>query len=625
MSQPNSQEMHTGSGLRLDIQGLRALAVLAVILFHINAEWLPGGFTGVDVFFVISGFIVSRVILQMGEGFSWKDFFVGRIRRIVPAYAVMLAGVALVGGLLLTPNDFTLFEKSLTSALAFVSNQHFANAGGYFSPAVHEWPLLHTWSLAIEMQFYVLLPFLLRAVPGHFLPAVIGALCLTGFGFTQWQLVDASATQAADYAMSARAPEFLMGAWLAAVLAKGASVPTNMQPFMAWLGLGLMLSAFVLLDGSRFSPVWAAWPCAGALLVIAAGGSTGIGRCLSTQSAVMIGALSYSLYLWHWPVLALMRYVWQLHDLPWLATVASVALFSGLAWLSWRLVEQPWLRPKASWPMGKMTFPTFLLTIVASLTVAHQVNASLVAAPQPAAALRYAPADSICHGHWVGTCERGASDVPVSMLVMGDSHAAQLNLFMDHFGQAHRVRATVLSASSCFPMPNFNDPRLANWAVEPCRFMQDAVRGNQQDMKTLMVAGKWSYQLDNPAFAPLFQQFMRESSMRQQRVVVMAQLPMLTHDPVRSLRLNSLGIQLPSTRDPKVDAANAKLRELVGTFSNALFVDFSADPLFQQAPMHKGDIIYMDKHHLNEVGAVRYAEHVGARLAGLLAPGTARP
>lgn len=614
--------MNTAHGLRLDIQGLRALAVLAVILFHVHADWLPGGFVGVDVFFAISGFIVSRVILQKGDRFSWIGFYSGRLRRIVPAYLVMLAGVALLAGVLLTPSDFALFEKSLRRALVFVSNQYFAQAGDYFAPAVHEWPLLHTWSLAIEMQFYVLLPLLLRTVPQSALPTCIGLLCAASFGWTHWQLAETD-TQVTYYALVARAPEFLMGAWLAAVLVNKA-VPAACRQPVAWLGMGMMLSAFVLLNGKEFSPLWAVWPCTGALLVIAADGPTTVGRWLSARWAVIVGALSYSLYLWHWPVLALARYTWQQNYLPWLATGACVIVFSSLAWLSWRFVEQPLLRPKATWRMGGITASAFMMAIMGSLALAHQVNAALVALPPPAAALRYAPAESICHGQEVGTCERGAGHVPATVLLMGDSHAAQLNLFMDSFGQAHGFRATVLSASSCVPVPGYSDARLAQWAMEPCRHMQRVVE-SQQSAMTVLVAGKWSYQLDNPTFLPAFKQFLKQTQSKGQRVVILGQLPMLTHDPIRTIRLNALGISLVSARDPKVGAANALLKEVAEMYPGVKFVDFSSSPLFETTPFYKGDMIYMDKHHLNELGAVRYAEQVGTELAELLTTGVTRP
>ena len=146
--------------LRNDIQGLRSIAVLSVIIFHLNKYWLPGGFIGVDMFFVISGFLITGIILtrKRQNEFSLISFYTSRIKRIVPAYLVLIIIVALCAAILFIPNDFDAFRASVKSALYFNSNTFFAKQHDYFGPAVHELPLLHTWSLAIEMQFYLLLP-----------------------------------------------------------------------------------------------------------------------------------------------------------------------------------------------------------------------------------------------------------------------------------------------------------------------------------------------------------------------------------------------------------------------------------------------------------------------------------
>lgn len=607
--------MKTGSDIRLDIQGLRALAVLAVIVFHMRADWLPGGFLGVDVFFVVSGFVVTRVILRRGDGFSWLGFYANRLRRIVPAYAAMLLVVALLAAVLLIPGDFKLFEASLRRALLFTSNQHFAKAGDYFAPAAHEWPLLHTWSLAVEMQFYLLLPLILRWTPRRWLPTALGVLCAGGFALAQWSLARSGEAQPLYYAMSARAPEFLMGAWLATVLAPREAAPAPWQRPVGLLGLMLVLSAFVLLDGEAFSPLASVWPCLGALLLIAAGDGGITGRCLSHRWLVLIGALSYSLYLWHWPLLALARYVWQGPELPWPLLGVVALCFSVLAVLSWRFIEQPWQRPRGSRRSTRIAVVAAMM--LASLVATRPLNAGVAPTP-PTPVTRYAPPDSICHGRVTGHCQRGAAHGSSDLLLLGDSHAAQLNLFMDAFGQAHGVRASVLSASSCMPFPGFEDQELANWAAAPCRVMQKAVEERLDAQRTLIVAGKWSQQLANPAFAPAFDRFLQEADRRMQRVVVLGQLPMLRRDPMRVLRVEALGLHMSNATLPEVHGANARIEAMVSRFPRARFVDFSASGPFRSPPFLDGELIYMDKHHLNEAGATHYARAAGSRLAQLL-------
>ncbi|HGF7528475.1 TPA: acyltransferase family protein, partial [Vibrio cholerae] len=158
---------HSNAAYREDIQGLRALAVLSVIFFHVNKTWLPGGFIGVDIFLVLSGFLITSIILneQASNTFSIREFFIKRIKRIVPAYLMLLIVVTFLMAILLIPKDYNFFEESLKSALYFSSNQYFSSFGNYFAPNSNELPLLHTWSLAVEMQFYFFLPFLLTLAP----------------------------------------------------------------------------------------------------------------------------------------------------------------------------------------------------------------------------------------------------------------------------------------------------------------------------------------------------------------------------------------------------------------------------------------------------------------------------
>lgn len=609
--------MNTGTDIRLDIQGLRALAVLAVIVFHIQADWLPGGFLGVDVFFVVSGFVVSRVIMQRGDRFSWLGFYANRLRRIVPAYAAMLLVVALLAAVFLVPEDFRLFEASLRRALLFTSNQHFAKAGDYFAPAAHEWPLLHTWSLAVEMQFYLLLPLILRLTPRRWLSTVLGVLCVAGFAIAQERLTRGGGNlQPLYYAMIARAPEFLMGAWLATVHTRRGTAPAGWRLPVGLLGMALMLSAFVLLDGDSFSPLAAIWPCAGALLLMAAQDNSATGRWLSHRWLVLIGALSYSLYLWHWPLLALARYVWQDSDLPWPLLGAMVLSFSLLAWLSWRFVERPWLQPQAG--LRRSTrIATVVAMMVAALIAARPLNAGVAPAPAKTV-LRYAPPDSICHGQVKGLCQRGAADGVSEVLLFGDSHAAQLNLFTDAFGQAYGVRATVLSASSCVPFPGFEDQRLAHWAVGPCHDMQKAVEERLSGPRTVILAGKWSQQMTNPTFLPALTRFLQDTDRRMQRVIVLGQLPMMSRNPVRVLRMDSLGIHTDNSVTPEARNANAAIEAAVRGFPHVTFADFSSSALFASPPFIDGELIYMDKHHLNEIGALRYAQAAGHPLAQLL-------
>lgn len=209
------------TAFRTDIQGLRAIAVLAVMLFHYNPAWLPGGFVGVDVFLVISGYLIVRILLQKKAqpGYrlaaTLRYFYIGRIKRIAPAYFAMLVLVSLLTAVLLLPQDLGVYKKGLNQAAWFHSNSYFAGFGDYFAPASHEQPLLHTWSLAVEIQFYLLAPLLVLLLPTKSLKWVLGVLLVGLTLLAQYRLSVQGIQQATYYSLYARLPEFFAGGLVA--------------------------------------------------------------------------------------------------------------------------------------------------------------------------------------------------------------------------------------------------------------------------------------------------------------------------------------------------------------------------------------------------------------------------
>ncbi|EPN7754242.1 acyltransferase family protein [Vibrio cholerae] len=208
---------------RKDIQGLRAIAVLAVMVFHLNPVWLPGGFVGVDAFLVISGFLITSILLHKKSSTDYsltetlKYFYVSRFKRIVPAYFLMLIIVALVAAVLFLPSDFNTFRKGLEKAAWFTSNSYFASFSDYFAPANYEQPLLHTWSLAVEIQFYLLAPFLVLLIPVKWLKWVFTGLLFGLTGLAEYRLRFIGAEQATYYSLYARLPEFFCW-WFSCVI-----------------------------------------------------------------------------------------------------------------------------------------------------------------------------------------------------------------------------------------------------------------------------------------------------------------------------------------------------------------------------------------------------------------------
>jgi len=328
---------------RSDIDGLRAVAVLIVVLFHAGLTGFSGGFVGVDVFFVISGFLITRLIhdeLECGR-FSLARFYERRIRRIFPALFAMLFICWLVFSWILLPEHFISLGKSQIAASLSVSNILFWRESGYFDVSAETKPLLHTWSLGVEEQFYAFFPllmcFLYRFYRHRF---ATGILVATAASFALSIVFLPGHPDAVFYLLPYRAWELLMGSLLA--LPAFPSIRNNhLRELFALLGLALILSAtFGFSKQTTFPGAGALLPVLGAAFVIYASPGTSAGRFLSGVWLVRLGRISYSLYLWHWPIFVLAMY---LNPEPLGLGASFFALFLSLvvAYISWRWVEQP--------------------------------------------------------------------------------------------------------------------------------------------------------------------------------------------------------------------------------------------------------------------------------------------
>ena len=357
------------------VDGLRAIAIVAVVAYHAFPAALPGGFAGVDVFFVISGFLITRFIAnEMSAGtFSLGRFFVRRARRLLPAALVCFAGVTALSAIVLLPEAFWYFGRSLLSAVLMYANVFFYNTGGYFSAASLEKPLLHTWSLAVEDQFYVTWPLVLMAFYTRMSrPALIAATIAAGtvsLGYAQYKL--GTDPEFAFFMLPARAWELLTGATLALAVPQ-ARISRAQGAALSALGLLSIFGSFWWLSSTSSFPGLNAIPaCLGTAAIIAAGvsGPTMVTRMLELKPFVFTGLMSYSLYLWHWPLLALASYRLERALVPAEAAVI-VAISLSIAVLSWRYVEQPFrTRHGADTPPGANRDRRFVVSSLAAVVL----------------------------------------------------------------------------------------------------------------------------------------------------------------------------------------------------------------------------------------------------------------
>ena len=499
---------------RADIDGLRAVAVLLVLFFHAGFNALPGGFIGVDVFFVISGYLITLLIdadLQQGQ-FSFKRFYQRRIKRLMPAlFTVMLTTTALACWVLI-PSDLAAFGKSLVFTALSVSNLYFwRENGGYFGGNAQEVPLLHTWSLSVEEQFYLIWPlYLLLAYrwlnrPVFWLITLSGALL--SLALSQW--VISVTFDAAYYLLPTRMFELMSGAMLALVSARLPRLPVWLTQVASVLGLGLILgSALMLEEGGPF-PGWHALPaCLGTVLLIGSGHHrlVGVNRWLAYRPVVGIGLISYSLYLWHWPIIVLYRHLG--YPLTPVAGLGCIALALVLAYLSWKYIEVPFRR-NTDYSFARALQRLYLLPMLICMALAavlvltnglpQRFDAQVVQMDQ---AINSKPAQlrQGCHSpsRYSQTppnpdCQLGDLQQPqANALLLGDSHANHYTGFLDELGRTQGWLINDYTLDACVPLFDTNWGHNRHYA-QLCRSRNDRAQQliDELNYRYVILAGQW--------------------------------------------------------------------------------------------------------------------------------------
>jgi peptidoglycan/LPS O-acetylase OafA/YrhL len=340
---------------RSDIDGLRALAIVSVILFHVFPATFPAGFIGVDIFFVISGYLITSILLieAQNKRLSIRNFYARRVRRIFPALALVLLVSLAFAWVMLTPHEYQRLGKHTAGGVGFISNFMFMKEVGYFDPAADTKPLLHLWSLGIEEQFYIIWPLLLWLLVKNswhvgwtFFGLALISFCLN-IGLIQ------NNAALVFYSPLTRSWELILGALAASQSIRPNIAITSLiersKLLISLIGIFLLMLGFYLIDDSSSFPGWyALLPTIGTVFLIASGPHTYINKnLLSNRLLVWIGLISFPLYLWHWPLISFARIIYA--ELPPLQTRFILIVMSiFLAWLTYEFLEKPIRRYKSS-------------------------------------------------------------------------------------------------------------------------------------------------------------------------------------------------------------------------------------------------------------------------------------
>ncbi len=634
---------------RPDIDGLRAVAVLSVVGFHAFPGSFRGGFVGVDVFFVISGFLISKILFEnLDRGtFSFGEFYGRRVKRIFPALAVVLLACAVAGWLVLLPIEYAQLGKHIAGGAGFVANLVLLSESGYFDAGAVTKPLLHLWSLGIEEQFYFVWPILLYAARKRSKAPLLAAVFVASFALNM--VLVTSHREATFYSPLSRFWELLTGSALAYASGRNARwlrAAAPVRNLMSLSGAALIAFAVWSFHSEAPFPGWRALlPTVGACLVIAAGSDAWTNRkALSHPWAVWIGLISFPLYLWHWPLLTFAAILEGATPSPKIR-LAAVALSFVLAWATFRYVERP---IRVGRPNAK-TVP-FLLSSIAVLFVvglwiafkggfsdargpwnvenisqSYTKNDQFDEACRNAEAARFAPA----FDPTLDFCRATANTKTFDIVVVGDSHAGRIESGLRETTTRPLLN---LGRGSCLPLFGYEATNPGSEKIFDCsptmgRLLERAI---EISPRVIVVSGFFARPYDGRVtlhsslpMGTLMRDTLARLSAGVPRVVVVLDVPELPFEPSYCVdrpihRGRDRGQCGFAKEQPLRQLAlyEADLRAAAQNLPNVSFFD-PADVLCDRANCYAVKdkrLLYDDRHHLSRYGASLVGTALTSRL-----------
>jgi peptidoglycan/LPS O-acetylase OafA/YrhL len=623
------------------IDSLRAIAVFTVILFHINHEYLPGGFVGVDIFFVISGFLISSQLFKSvsGNTFSIKEFYVRRIKRILPAaFSVIFITILLAQFLFLPEDAKNVANSGIWSAFS-LSNVYFwkFQDTSYFAAASYTTPLLHYWSLGVEEQFYIFWPLIvLFLMPKLNKFALISLLIFT---------IIASATIAqfflkehhsfVYYMLPTRAGELLVGALLAALLHFNIiNKPKNNNVLFIVATICIIASSIFITPDMTF-PGWLYLiPTMSAALFIWSGfnQTSVLSRCLTARPILWLGKVSYSAYLVHWPLLAFYRYGYG-EPTPVVSMVLFVCILI-LSWLNWKYVEERFRHVNVTFTqltVRQFIIPSTVIILLSALVIKtnglglRSINDNYLSTleslnNEAVTTNRY---DYICQ-YWRveekhfsnSDCVIGSNEKP-NILLWGDSNAAHYIGVLGSIAQKQEWAFRNVSHAACPPIFNDVKPYVKIERYDDCVASIDLVRLKLQQYQTIFISAAYdSYARKSPSFMNDFEQTVRTLVKNNHQVIIIGKAPVFNdfdrHCLAKSITyLWKNCLNIVQSYQVEIDAINTRLLTFSRTIDNVEYVDFNTELCRGGcSPYKDGMPIYFDPSHIE----IQYSWQLGKQL-----------
>ena len=597
---------------RPEIDGLRAIAVISVIIYHLNENWLSGGFLGVDIFFVISGFLITGIIITeiQQNSFSFKQFYTRRIKRIYPAFITVMALVSFIASAIFIYNDFNQLRKTIELATAFLSNFYLGLTQGYFDLSANENPVLHIWSLAVEEQYYLIFPLILilaykkfREIKVLFIITLILFFILLTTSFIPANFYKEVLHQPNIYYLSnLRFPELLIGSLLAIYhnFSNKAKLSKQVSNILAILSTLLLFSCLFLMNNDiAFIPgVTLILPCIFTALIIHTTYQNNVIKlCLSNKVIVFIGKISYSLYLYHWIFIALAYYITgekQINNQSITIVTVLTIIFSVL---SYYLIEQPIRKSKLNF---KQSF-LYIYFIPSLLLLGFNLYKRQIMRVEQEHIEQESPISNENH-------------YPAKVIILGDSHSSHLEAFLKYVGNKEGWNADIFK-------DKFECSFIVNdqYQLDPnCQ----SVWQKDSQYKAIFISAFYDLKMGGqpvprfrpetfiePDFKARFKDTVKQLAM-QKPVYVFANNSSVSRSPLRGYLLENYGLEKylePIRRMGNIDAINKIIHDLVKDIPNVYWVD-AQQYLPKDSVMAEGKYLYGDQDHLTNFGAYYMAK-----------------
>ncbi|EMG6525840.1 acyltransferase [Providencia rettgeri] len=614
---------------RADIDGLRALAVMLVFAYHLKISAFSGGFIGVDVFFVISGFLITGIIIKSIDehNFSLLNFFNRRIKRIIPNVALVALVTTIASMFILLPYDLSSAVDSLFFTSIYSANIYFmSSTAGYFSASSDEMPLLHMWSLSVEEQYYFIWPLVLIVIFKTFKMKKFGIVIfiLSLISFFISQEVATENQGAAYYLLPTRMGGLLLGSSLALMQRDSIALRSFNSSLVVMIGIiTILVSSVLISDKNIFPGFLSAIPCLGAAMIIA--GGSGIkqnyaSKLLSIKPIAFIGLLSFSIYLWHWPFIAFSNYLSI--ELNGKSRVVIILLTVFLSYLSLKFIENPIRKSKIGFSKSFLFFNLSFILISALLIFTSKSTNGFAfrfnenSFENSKIDVSYADLDAgWCHvsserlsdikyTNELSHCYIGDKTAKKEVLFIGDSTAGHYAPFVDAMAKAANIKVRQLSTSSCYP-----SLEIKGYGENPdiCenfrRIIYNEISSNKYD--TVIVSNRWIRDDNNASYKTNYiDNIVEFISTHAKKVVILDQLPEWEINPNTCIRRKTCNISTIFKTSDGLIESREKLSSVVKYYSNITLVD----PLYllsvdnKYTPFAMGAPMYHDTGHLSIKG-----------------------